>query len=301
MTIRRIIPLAVVTAICVRAFSGVPAAEPGRGPSLDVARILERSAAARGGLERWRKVRTMAWSGHVERTDGSGQGIPFFFYQKRPNLTRFEIVADKEKAVRVFDGEQGWKLRPTAGGRPEVQPYTDEEGRAARDALVIDGPVLDSKAKGVDVELEGLDEVEGRKAFRLRARLPSGTTERVWIDAETFLEIKYERPVRDAAGGARAVAVYLRNYKTFDGLQIPFTIETGVPGGGPVDRLVIDRIAVDVPLPDGMFARPGLRTSRRGITVDTRLPPPGPTAPPGMRTPSTSAAPADGERGPAPR
>jgi hypothetical protein len=42
-----------------------------------------------------------------------------------------------------------------------------------------------------------------------------------------------------------------------------------------VDRLVIERIAVDAALPDGMFARPGLRTSRRGITVDTR-PPQGP-------------------------
>jgi hypothetical protein len=92
------------------------------------------------------------------------------------------------------------------------------------------------------------------------------------------------------------VAVYLRNYKTFEGLQIPFTIETGAPGGGPVvDRLLIDRIAVDPALPDGMFARPGLRTSRRGITVDTR------SAPPATRAPSTSAAAAVGEKGSAPR
>jgi len=304
MTSRRIASWALASALCAALLSGAAQAAGPGAPRLDLGQILERNAAARGGLEAWRKVQTMVWGGHVERADGSGAGMPFRFFQKRPNLTRFEIVADKEKAVRVFDGEQGWKLRPTASGRPEVQPYTEEERRAARDALVIDGPVLDARAKGVDVELDGLDEVEGRKAFRLRAKLPSGTTERVWIDAETFLEVKYDRPARDAAGRPSTVAVYLRNYKTFEGLQIPFTIETGAPGGGPVvDRLLIDRIAVDPALPDGIFARPGLRTSRRGITVDTRPPPPGPSAPaaapPAMRAPSAAAA--GGEKGSAPR
>jgi hypothetical protein len=174
----------------------------------------------------------------------------------------------------VFDGKQGWKLRASAIGRPEVQPYTDEERRAASDALVIDGPVLDARTKGAEMTLDGPDEVDGRQAWRLRVKLPSGTTQRVWIDAETFLELKYDRPARDADGRPTTVAVYLRNYQIFEGLQIPFTIETGTPGGGPVvDRLVIDRIAINAVLPDGMFARPGLRTARRGIAVDTRAPP----------------------------
>ena len=303
MRIRRIASWALASALCGPLLAGAAqAAEPGGEPKLGAAQILERSAAARGGLEAWRKVQTMIWSGHVERADGTGAGMPFMFYQKRPSLTRFELATNKQKSVRVFDGQQGWKLRPTASGQPEVQPYTEEERRAAQDALVIDGPVLDARAKGVKVTLDGLDEVEGHRAFRLRASLPSGTTERVWIDAETFLEVKYDRPARDAAGRPTTVAVYLRNYQKFEGLQIPFTIETGAPGGGPVvDRLVIDRIAVDAVLPDGMFARPNLRTARRGITVDTRVPPGGPGAPAAASpAPSTSAA-AGGGRGSARR
>ena len=259
------------------------AAGSGTVPGLDLAKILEASAAARGGLEAWRKVRTMVWTGYVERADGSGPRMPFMFQQKRPNLTRFELAADRDTSVRVFDGRQGWKLRPSASGKPEPQPYSEAEVRAARDALVIDGPVLDAAAKGVHLALDGVDEVEGRKAYRLSAKLPSGTMQRVWIDAETFLELKYDRPARDAAGRPSTVLVYLRNYQTYEGLQIPFTIETGTPGGGPIaDRLVIDRIAINANLPDGTFARPGLRTSRRGIMVDTR---------PKEATPGAPAAP----------
>ena len=281
MTIGRIATLALAVSVVVPSLSVTAlAAESGTPPAPDLARILERSAAARGGLESWRKVRTMVWTGHVERADGSGPRLPFMFQQKRPNLTRFEVAIDRATSMRVFDGRQGWKLRPSASGKPELQPYGDAEVRAARDPLVIDGPVLDAAAKGVQLTLDGVDEVEGRKAYRLTAKLPSGTAQRVWIDAESFLEVKYDRPAHDPAGRPTTVAVYLRNYQTYEGLQIPFSIETGTPGGGPiVDRLVIDRIAINANLPDGMFARPGLRTSRRGITVDTRPQPGAPGAP----------------------
>lgn len=241
-------------------------------PAPGVAEILERHAGARGGLSAWRKVQTMVWGGHVERADGPGAGMPFMFFQKRPQRSRFELVVDKARVVRVFDGEQGWKVKPGEGGRPDVEPYDEEERRAALDAAAIDGPLLDARARGVQVELEGQEEVEGRPAYRLRARLPSGATQRVWVDAETFLEVKYDRPVRPGAGRPGGVAIYPRDYKSYDGLLIPFTIETRPASGGAGDRLVIDRIAVGVPLADGMFARPGLRTARRGITVDTRSP-----------------------------
>jgi hypothetical protein len=272
---RRAAAVALAGALCAAHPAAAGAEEGAAGDAPDVARLLEQSAAARGGLEAWRRVQTMAWTGHVERADGSGPRVPFSFQQKRPNLTRFEIQVDRQPSVRVFDGRRGWKLRPGAGGRPVPQPYGDEEVQAARDALVIDGPLLDAAAKGVRVTLEGPDEVEGKKAWRLRAQLPSGTAQRVWIDAQSFLEVKYDRPARDLAGRPTTVAVYLRNYQAHEGLQIPTTIETGAPGGGPtVDRLVIERVDINPILAEGTFTRADPRPSRRGgVTVDARARP----------------------------
>lgn len=277
MTIRRVATLVLAGALAASRAEAAAPTEPAGGAELAVGQLLEKNAAARGGLEAWRRVKTMAWTGHVERADGAGPQVPFVFEQKRPNLTRFEIAIDRQRSVRAFDGKRGWKLRQGASGAPVQQPYGAEEARAARDALVIDGPVLDAAAKGVEVTLDGQDEVDGRRAWRLSAKLPSGTIQRVWIDAQSFLEIKYDRPARDAGGQPTTVAVYLRNYQTFEGLRIPITIETGAPGGGPiVDRLVIDRVAVNPDLPDAVFAEP--RTPRRGVTVDTRIPPSRPGA-----------------------
>jgi len=301
---RRIATWALVGCLGAAAAWAARAARAGADQKLDLAQILERNAAARGGLDAWEKVQTLAWSGHVDRSGGVGPRAQFMLEQKRPNLTRFELVAEGQRSVRVFDGQQGWKARSDASGRPDLQPFGEEELRAARDALVIDGPALGARARGVELSLQGVDEIEGRPAYRLSSRLPSGTEQHVWIDAKSFLEVKYERPGRDPAGRPTTVAVYLRDYQPFEGLQIPLTMETQMPGGGPGgDKLVIERVAINPNLPDGVFARPGARTSRRGIVVDTRAAG-RPDAPPvgwsSGRAPSTPATAATERSGPTP-
>jgi len=240
-------------------------------PELTAAQIVEKNAAARGGLEAWRRIQTMVWVGHVESADAPASRRSFILEQKRPNKTRFEITADNQKFVHVYDGTSGWKVRPASNGKPELTPYTTDELAFANAAQVIDGPLMDYAAKGVVVTLDGVDEVEGRKAYRLNVRLPSGLRQVVWIDAGTFLDIKYDRVSRSPAGQSRTVSVFYRNYQTFEGLQIPLTLETGPATAKARDKLVIDKLALNPPLTDEMFGKPRVPGSRRkGVTVDTR-------------------------------
>jgi hypothetical protein len=246
------------------------AAGPAAGPDLTAAQIVEKNVAARGGLEAWRKIQTMVWVGHIERANAPAPSLPFVLEQQRPNRTRFEVRAENQMSVRVYDGTHGWKLRPASNGRPGLQAFTAEELNYAHDAQVIDGPLMDYAAKGVAVTLEGSDEVEGRKAYRLSAKLPSGMSYHVWIDAETFLDTKYDHSSRNAPGRPGTATVFYRNYRNFEGLQIPLTIETGAAAGNAMDRMVIDKIALNPPLPDRIFAKPSVPGARRNaVSVDT--------------------------------
>jgi hypothetical protein len=124
--------------------------------------------------------------------------------------------------VRVLDGTQGWKLRAAQNvGRPDAQPFAAEELKFARAGQGIDGPLIDSAAKGSLVTLEGLDAIEGHTAYRLEVRLLAGERDRLWIDAKTLLDIRCDRVV-DGAGPAglprKVVSLLYRDYKTFDGL-----------------------------------------------------------------------------------
>ncbi len=49
--------------------------------------------------------------------------LPFLMELKRPRKMRFELQFNGQTAVQVFDGTNGWKLRPFLN-RHVVEPYT---------------------------------------------------------------------------------------------------------------------------------------------------------------------------------
>ncbi len=247
-------------------------ATPSRGAAMTAPEIVARNEAARGGAPAWRKIETMAWTGYAENTNSPGRKVPFMLEQKRPGKVRFEVVEPSgSKAVRAYDGVVGWKMRAGAGGMPEITPYGGDELSFARGAQVIDGPLMDYAQKGAVLSVAGIDVVDGHRAYVLDARMPSGGLHRIWIDAESFLEMRHDREFTDASGHLAVASVRFHDYRTFEGLLLPVTIETGGGPGQPVNRLIIERIGLNPPIKDSVFDKPELVPTRRGrITVDTR-------------------------------
>ena len=75
------------------------AASVGADSPLSVEQILERHVAARGGAEAWRKIETMAWTGHIESGAGGISKVPFLMMFQRPGATRFEVLSQGQRAV----------------------------------------------------------------------------------------------------------------------------------------------------------------------------------------------------------
>ena len=252
-----------------------PAATPG------VDEIIAHNVAARGGAERWRAVQTMTWQGHLDTAAAQGEPVPFAFTLKRPNKTRFEVNSMSHKGLRVFDGDNGWKVRLNASGTPEVSPYTNEEKRYAHDVNVIDGWLIDYKRKGLTVTLVGKDDLDGAPAYCLRVVSASGAVHYLWIDAKTFLERREDRELRDPLGHVRTASLYYSNYLTVDGLKLPGRLESRGPDGKVADALLIDRVVLNPPTLDPMFAKPmvGSRSGVVSIGTDPQSPTPANVAP----------------------
>jgi hypothetical protein len=225
-------------------------------PHLTAKEIVAKNVMARGGLDAWRKVNTMVSIGHLETGNPSAPRVPFVLQQSRPNKTHFEVHVHEKTSVRVFNGVEGWKLRPARGGGPEPLAYTVAEIEAARDAPGMDGPLIDYQAKGIGIEYDGTDEVAGKKAYRLIVKWPSGTIRRWWVDAASFLDVKYERGSHTPTGQVATVTVSFANYKSIDGLQIPLSIVTGQENGKETEAMVIEQIFLNRPISDKVFSQP---------------------------------------------
>jgi hypothetical protein len=259
-------------------------------PNISAATIVDRNVAARGGLQAWRSVQTISMEGKLgaggnQRTaipvpspdkkvikqalpsrPAEEVQLPFLMEMKRSRKMRLELQFNGQTAIQVFDGADGWKLRPFLNRRV-VEPFTPEEIKAASRQTDLDGPLVDYLVKGTQVELEGMEKVENRNTYRLKLKMKTGETMHVWIDAQSFLEAKIEGQPRRLDGADHLVEVYYRDYRPVNGLQIPFILETKVLPVSktalglrdtpvPPEKIAIDKVTINPKLEDSLFAKP---------------------------------------------
>jgi hypothetical protein len=262
-------------------------AQAAGGASLTARQVVDKNVAARGGLTAWRAVKSLSMTGNMDagkvdtrserervggaqavrvsrrvRPEPAAPGtdtvkvvqVPFVMELQRPRKMRLEIRFRGETAVQVYDGVAGWKLRPFLERR-DVEPYTAEELKVAAQQQELDGPLVDYAAKGSKIALEGVEPVEGRPAYKLKVTLKDGQVRRVWVDTETFLDVKIDG-TRQLGGKPRTVATYLRDYKTVDGVKVPFAMETKVDGVSGSEKIHIEQVALNPKIADARFAKP---------------------------------------------
>ena len=265
-------------------------------PKLSAAAIVDKNVAARGGLQAWRSVQTMTLTGKlgaggnqratlsipvagVHKTQEADLPqrraeevqLPFVMELKRPSKVRFELQFKGQTAVQVFDGSQGWKVRPFLN-RNDVEPFSPEEMKIASAQGELDGLLIDYAAKGTQIESDGTEKVEGRDTYKLKLTLKSGDVTHVWVDSQTFLEAKVQGRPRRLDGTDHPVEVYYRDYRPVNGLQIPFVLETRVlpvakTATGfrdtpvPPEKITIEKVTVNPKLDDSQFAKPQTETA----------------------------------------
>jgi hypothetical protein len=225
--------------------------------NLTASQIVDKNVAARGGLQAWRAVSTLTMSGQLEAGGKANTPLPFVMKMKRPHKSRLEITFKEQTALQVYDGTQGWKVRPFLG-RNEVEPYAPAEAKSAAAWEELDGPLVEYAAKGTQVELVGPEAVEGHDAYKLKLTMKGGEQRNLWIDAQTFLELKIEGQPRKMDGKMKNVAIYYRAYKTENGLTTPREFETVVDGVKQTHKLSIARVVVNEPMLDALFQKPQL-------------------------------------------
>ncbi len=232
----------------------VPAAFP---QALTVDQIIEKNVAARGGLNAWREVKTITFTGKMDAGSKKNVQLPFVLKLKRPRMSRLEIDLAGKKALQIYDGTNGWKVRPFLG-RNEVEPFTTTELHTAAEEADLDGYLIDHEAKGIKVELMGTDSVEGHDAYRLKLTMKDGQVRHLWVDAQSFLEVKIEDPQRRLDGKMHNVVTYYRDYASIGALKIPFVLETAVENVQPTRKITIETVVLNPELEQNAFAKPDL-------------------------------------------
>ena len=269
---------AIIGSLLALAISSAFAQKASSAANLTAEQVVEKNIAARGGLSAWHAVQTLSMSGKMQAGGNDQQAsslrvpgavaasavpkqrpaeqvwLTFRKEMKRPHKSRFELDFRGEPAVQVFDGTNGWRLRPFLN-RHQVEPYTPDQLKDASRELDLDGPLVDYAAKGTKIAVEGVEKVEGQDNYRLKLTFKSGESLKVWVNAQTFLETKIEGLPRRLDGKMHTVEVYYRDYKPVSGLMMPYLLETVTQGVKQTEKTEIEKITVNPKLDDTRFAK----------------------------------------------
>lgn len=213
--------------------------------------LVAKNLQAKGGIDKIKAVNTIRMSGRVQ--------VQFFTAeigqeQKRPNMVRQGFTIQALTQIQAYDGTTAWKIDPFQGRRdPEMMG--EDEARDLVDDADIDGPLVDYQAKGNKVEYQGHDEVDGDDAYKLKVTLKNGDIFYYYLDPDTFLEIKREGQ-EFIRGNVKESATTYGSYKQVNGVYFPFSLESGAKGDSNPARITLDKIEVNVPIPDSDFQMP---------------------------------------------
>ncbi len=216
--------------------------------------LIESYIAALGGLETIRSVESMQLTGEVEMLS-FGMTMPLTITQKRPSKVhiRVEVPAMGSEVINAYDGETAWENNPMQGG---IQKMAGERARDMKERADMDGFLVDYEAKGYAVHYVGEEEVNGSNTKKLRVMRPDSSEMFVFLDAESFLQVKIEAEGTNPMTGARAKKeTFLMDYRDVDGMMIPFEMKV-LMDGQVFQNITIKEVKTNVEVDDTIFMYP---------------------------------------------
>ncbi len=234
--------------------------------------LIAKNVEARGGIAKLKSVQSMRST--IKMAAGPME-IPMVLEAKRPNKFRMDITFQGQSMVQAYDGKTGWGINPMAGygGKGGAEPMTPDQLIQAEQQSDMDGPLVDYKSKGHTVEYVGKETVEGSDAYKLKVTLKSSNVQYIFLDSETYLEIKatQKTKVRDTEVDAET---FFGDFKEVDGLVFAHSIESGAAGIPMRQKMTIEKVELNPAIDDTRFVMPP-----KPVEAPVETPAPTPPAP----------------------
>ena len=219
--------------------------------------LVAKYIQASGGLAKIQALQSLRRTGRF--TGGGGFEAVVVQENKRPSSVREEFSIQGMTGINAYDGRDGWKIEPWNGKR-DPEALGEEEMHSILDDADFDGPLVNYQAKGNRVEFQGVEQIEGSDAYKLKVTRPNGDVSFYYLDTEYYVPIRIDTQ-RMIRGAPQEYETSLGDYKQVAGVYLPFAYESGPKGSSSTDRskITYDKIEPNVSLENARFTRPGAR------------------------------------------
>ncbi len=214
--------------------------------------LLARHYEALGGLEAIKSVQSRRLTGRM--TVAPGMEAPIKVQFKRPTKMRVDFIVQGMTGSQAYDGETAWMMMPFLGQTAPERLPADQAVNLIKQAE-FDGPLVDWKEKGHQVELLGLAQFEGKDAYKLKIIQNNGDVLYHYLDSGSFLTVGQDG--KEVVQGKEVdFKSIIGNYKDVSDLHLPHSFENRQDGADSGQQITFDKIELNVDIADEVFAMP---------------------------------------------
>lgn len=204
--------------------------------------IIAKNIAARGGMEKIKKLKTLINECTIN-AQGADMPIKFTIAHKRGFRMDFTVMGMDN--YMFCNTKAGYGYSPIQGQKaPEALPADAVKGMQPQ--FDMEGEFINTKEKGITLTLQGEEDVDGTKCFKILCINADKSEKRIFIDNESFQIIKEVSKV-NVNGKDTEVSQEFSNFQATDGYTIPMEFSS------PYGNIKIKKAIFNSEIPDSTF------------------------------------------------
>ena len=212
--------------------------------------IITKYIAFTGGVEKWKKIKTISSSGTYNY---GGMEFPFKAWSKAPDLYRYDVTSNGKSFSQAYDGKEGWKID---GFKNETQKtmLTGKQATAMANEcdVELESPFIDYQKKGNTVIPEGTDTVDKKICYKIKLTRKNGDSETYYFDRGNYELVKKQAISKNTELDNSMLDILYSDYHPIEGITIPQKISC-ISNGQTILIIMVRDIKLNLPVADSIF------------------------------------------------
>lgn len=205
--------------------------------------VLNKYLEAIGGMDKLSALKSVKMSMEASMM---GQTLTMEVSKAAPNMSRLEVkMGGNVMQKQVFDGTKG-KLSGMGGEK--VVEGDEAMDMALSSAMFEEIVYLESD---VDIKLIGVETIDGKDAYGIEVKAPSGKSSTRYYDAESGYLVRTSNTI-DGPQGAMTLSTDMGDYKEYDGIFFPTTMKQPINPQMKMD-ITVTEVITNAELPVDLF------------------------------------------------
>jgi hypothetical protein len=213
--------------------------------------VIQKSSAVYGGLDAFNKVKTIKMAGTLTT---QGMDLPITIQIINGRATRTDVEVMGSQVIRVYKDGKGW-IQNQFAGSPTPTDATADDLADMKAQSMLASALMDYKARGHQVELQGQVDMDGGKVFKIKlTSKDDGKASIYYIKSSDYTLVKLESD-REIQGQTVTVETIFSDPKDFNGLKF-FMSRSQKINGEEFQAIKFDTVTLNVAIDEKIFDKP---------------------------------------------